>query len=165
MRWLTWAAVIVFAGYIPNFWLAFLPGEGAVTIFLPIFGTAAVLVYQTTTYKLTASNDFGTRTATATVNQSTPIGISSAGFLVRRVNSNTAFPFSGMGYLASAVSLANQTSGGPQYSSESSGTYTQINFSDGADGDFTGGNVGFQHPVRPTTSTGPQFIAGNCKVR
>jgi hypothetical protein len=44
VRRLTWAAVIVFAGYIPNFWLAFLPGESAVTFLLPIFGMAAVVV-------------------------------------------------------------------------------------------------------------------------
>lgn len=44
VRILTWAAVLIFALYIPNFWLAFLPGDVAITTFLPIFGSAAVLV-------------------------------------------------------------------------------------------------------------------------
>lgn len=44
VRFLGWAAVLVFAAYIPNFWLAFLPGDVAITTFLPIFGSLAVLV-------------------------------------------------------------------------------------------------------------------------
>jgi len=44
VRFLGWAAVIIFALYIPNFWLAFLPGDVAITTFLPIFGSLAVLV-------------------------------------------------------------------------------------------------------------------------
>lgn len=44
VRFLGWAAVLIFAAYIPNFWLAFLPGDVAVTTFLPIFGSLAVLV-------------------------------------------------------------------------------------------------------------------------
>jgi hypothetical protein len=110
---------------------------------VPAIGIAPVLVYQTTAYTLSATNTFGTVTATTTVNQPTPIGVSTAGFTVRRVNSNTPFPFAGQGYLQSAVSLVGQTSGGPQYNGETSGNFTRINFSDGADGDFTSGNVGF----------------------
>jgi len=44
VRFLGWAAVVVFAAYIPNFWLAFLPSDVAITTFLPIFGSLAVLV-------------------------------------------------------------------------------------------------------------------------
>lgn len=44
VRILTWAAVLVFAGYIPNFWLAFQPGAGAIAALLPLFGSAAVIV-------------------------------------------------------------------------------------------------------------------------
>ena len=43
VRWLSWAAVLAFAGYIPNFWLAF-GGATAVSFLLPIFGSAAVIV-------------------------------------------------------------------------------------------------------------------------
>ena len=39
---LGWAAVIAFACYVPNFWLAF--GPVGLTVLLPIFGIAAVLV-------------------------------------------------------------------------------------------------------------------------
>jgi len=46
VRLLAWAAVLIFAGYIPNFWLAFM-GEGAITFLLPIFGSGAVLVLWT----------------------------------------------------------------------------------------------------------------------
>jgi hypothetical protein len=44
VRMITWVAVLVFAGYIPNFWLAFSRGQGALLALLPIFGSAAVLV-------------------------------------------------------------------------------------------------------------------------
>jgi hypothetical protein len=47
VRIITWTALIAFAGYVPNFWLAFLPGEGAITVLLPIFGSASVLVLWT----------------------------------------------------------------------------------------------------------------------
>jgi hypothetical protein len=42
VRRLGWSAVIAFACYVPNFWLAF--GPVGITIFLPIFGIAAVAV-------------------------------------------------------------------------------------------------------------------------
>jgi len=42
VRRLGWAAVIAFALYIPNFWLAF--GPVGITVFLPIFGIASVAV-------------------------------------------------------------------------------------------------------------------------
>lgn len=38
------AAVIVFAGYVPNFWLAFSRGQGPLVALLPIFGAGAVIV-------------------------------------------------------------------------------------------------------------------------
>ncbi len=44
IRRLVWAAVIVFALYIPNFWLAFSRGSGTLLSLLPIFGAAAVIV-------------------------------------------------------------------------------------------------------------------------
>jgi hypothetical protein len=44
VRVLGWAAVIVFAGYIPNFWLAFSRPGGLLVALLPIFGSAAVIV-------------------------------------------------------------------------------------------------------------------------
>lgn len=40
---LVWAAVIVFALYIPNFGIAFSRGDGALTAFLPIFGSLAAI--------------------------------------------------------------------------------------------------------------------------
>lgn len=103
-------------------------------------GTAAVLVLKTTTYTLTASNAFGALTASVTVNQPTPIGVTSAGFTAHRVSSTVAFPFAGQGYLQSAISLL----GGQNLASQTTqGGYATINFADGADGDFTTGNVGF----------------------
>lgn len=44
VRVLTWAAVLAFAGYVPNFWLAFQSGPGPITVLLPVFGSAAVIV-------------------------------------------------------------------------------------------------------------------------
>jgi hypothetical protein len=44
VRLLGWAAVILFALYIPNFWIAFSGAQGAVLFLLPIFGAGAVLV-------------------------------------------------------------------------------------------------------------------------
>lgn len=41
---LVWVAVLVFAGYIPNFWLAFSRGDGPLVALLPIFGSLAVIV-------------------------------------------------------------------------------------------------------------------------
>lgn len=43
-RFIMVAAVIVFAGYIPNFWLAFSRGQGPLLALLPIFGAASVVV-------------------------------------------------------------------------------------------------------------------------
>lgn len=44
IRSLVWAAVIIFALYIPNFWLAFSGVGRSVVALLPIFGAAAVIV-------------------------------------------------------------------------------------------------------------------------
>lgn len=53
VRLLGWAAVIVFAGYVPNFWLAFSRPGGALVALLPIFGSAAVIVlWASTIYAL-----------------------------------------------------------------------------------------------------------------
>ncbi len=102
-------------------------------------GTAAILPYQTTTYTLSATNSYGTVTAAVTANEPTPIGVAAPGFTVRRVNSTVAFPFTPLGYLDSALAVLAGTNAGTQ----TSGTYTTVNFTDGAEGDFTSGNVGF----------------------
>lgn len=44
VRLLGWAAVILFALYIPNFWIAFSRGQGPLLYLLPIFGAGAVLI-------------------------------------------------------------------------------------------------------------------------
>lgn len=41
---LVWAAILVFAAYIPNFWLAFSRGGGFLVALLPTFGSLAVVV-------------------------------------------------------------------------------------------------------------------------
>ncbi|HEX6206913.1 MAG TPA: hypothetical protein VF058_00995 [Actinomycetota bacterium] len=41
---LVWTAVLVFAGYIPNFWLGFSRGDGPLVALLPVFGSLAVIV-------------------------------------------------------------------------------------------------------------------------
>ncbi len=102
-------------------------------------GTAAILPYQTTTYTLTASNSYGTVSASVTANEPTPIGVASPGFSVRRVNSTLPFPFAPLGYLDSALSVLAGTNAGAQ----STGTYTTVNFTDNTDGDFTSGNNAF----------------------
>ena len=44
IRLLTWVSVFVFAGYIPNFWLAFSLGQTPFLPLLPIFGSLTVLL-------------------------------------------------------------------------------------------------------------------------
>jgi len=44
VRTLVWAAVLIFAGYVPSFGLAFSRPSGFLVTLLPIFGTGAVLV-------------------------------------------------------------------------------------------------------------------------
>ncbi len=118
--------------------LTITPGIGT---FTAASGSASIFPLATTTYTLTASNDFGASTATATVNQPTPIGVTAAtGFTARRVFATTSFPFTGQGYLQSALSLL----GGQNVASTSTiPNYTTVNFTDGTDGDFTVGNVNF----------------------
>ena len=106
-------------------------------------GSAAILPLLTTTYTLSATNFYATTTATATVNQPTPIGVASPGFVCRRVSSSAAFPYTGQGYLQSAITLSGETAGGAHYLNETTLTYTTVNFTDGADGDFTAGNNTF----------------------
>lgn len=104
-------------------------------------GSVSIVPIQTTTYTLTATNEYGSSTATATVNQAAPIGVTSAGFTVQRVNAITPFPFTGMTYLQSADALLG---GLNQSGSVTTVTgVTTINYSDGADGDFTTGNSAF----------------------
>jgi len=103
-------------------------------------GTVHVVPLLTTTYTLTAVNAYGSTTASRTITLATPLGVSSAGFTVRRVSASTPLPFAGQGYLQSALSLlAGQNAGA---TTQQSG-YTTINFADGADGDYTSGNQGF----------------------
>lgn len=44
VRTLVWAAVLIFAGYVPSFGLAFSRPSGFLVTLLPIFGTGAVIV-------------------------------------------------------------------------------------------------------------------------
>jgi hypothetical protein len=44
IRWLVWGAVLVFAGYVPSFGLAFSRPSGFLVTLLPIFGSGSVLV-------------------------------------------------------------------------------------------------------------------------
>ena len=61
-------------------------------------GAVSIAPLLSTTYTLTAVNDYGT--TTATVNQPTPIGVSAAAFTARRVfgQAATRIPFAGQGY-------------------------------------------------------------------
>jgi hypothetical protein len=53
VRWLVWAAVIIFGGYVPTFGLAFSRSGGFLVALLPIFGISAVIVlWVTTVYAL-----------------------------------------------------------------------------------------------------------------
>lgn len=103
-------------------------------------GSVQIAPLQTTVYTLSASNGFGTSTKTITVTQPSPIGVASPGFSARRVNATTPFPFAGQGYLQSAESLlAGQNAG----TSVTQNNIQNINFTDGADGDFPSGNQSF----------------------
>lgn len=107
---------------------------------IPATGSINVVPLLTTTYTLTATNAFGSSTATKTITLPTPLGVSSSGFTARRVSSTTPFPFTGLGYLQSAINLlAGQNAG----TTTTQSGYTTINFTDGADGDYTSGNVAF----------------------
>lgn len=44
VRVLAWSSVIIFAGYIPNFWLAFSRGQSPLLALLPVFGSLSVVV-------------------------------------------------------------------------------------------------------------------------
>jgi hypothetical protein len=112
-------------------------------------GSVSIAPLQSTTYTLTAINDFGTATATATVNQPTPIGVTNAGFTARRVfaKTTTPFPFASVtptSYLQSAITLLGEAPGGPHYGSAEAtvGNYSTVNFGDVVDGEF-GGSVSF----------------------
>ncbi|MBK8090673.1 MAG: chitobiase/beta-hexosaminidase C-terminal domain-containing protein [Verrucomicrobiaceae bacterium] len=107
---------------------------------VPASGSAIVVPLLSTTYTLSAVNVYGTSTANVVTTIPTPVGVSSAGFTARRVSSTVAFPFSGQGYLQSALSLLGGQNAG---TTTNGGPYTIINFADGADGDFTSGNVAF----------------------
>ena len=105
-------------------------------------GSVAIEPLLQTTYTITATNFYGSAQASALVSQATPIGVTTAGYTVRRVNSNTPFPFAGQGYLQSADSLL----AGQNAIAASDITVTgvsSINYANGADGDFTSGNLDF----------------------
>ena len=110
-------------------------------------GSVSIAPLATTTYTLSAVNAYGTSTATATVNQPTPIGVTAAGFTARRVfaQSNTPFPFAGQGYLQSALSLigTGPNTGQNELNETTQTGFTTVNFTDGVDGDFTTGNSNF----------------------
>ena len=104
-------------------------------------GSVSISPLQTTTYTLTATNDYAAATATATVNQATPIGVAAPGFAIRRVSSTAGnpFPYAGQGYLQSALSLL----GGQNAGATTTRTDPTVNLLDGADGEFPIGNLGF----------------------
>jgi Concanavalin A-like lectin/glucanases superfamily/CotH kinase protein/Chitobiase/beta-hexosaminidase C-terminal domain/Lamin Tail Domain/PA14 domain len=103
-------------------------------------GSIFVVPYLTATYTLTATNVYGSTVQNVALNIPTPIGVNATGFTARRVSSTVPLPFAGQGYLASALSLlAGQNAGAVT----TTPNYTTINFTDGADGDFTAGNVPF----------------------
>lgn len=103
-------------------------------------GSVFVVPYLTTTYTLTTVNVYGSTMANVTINMPAPIGVNASGFTARRVSSTTPFPFTGQGYLQSALSLLGGQNAG---ATTTTSNYTTINFADGADGDFTSGNVAF----------------------
>ena len=107
-------------------------------------GSVGIAPLQTTTYTLTAINAYGTSTATATVTQATPIGVTAAGFTARRVFAlnATPIPFAGQGYLQSALSLigTGPNTGQNELSEATMTGYTTVNFADGPDGEFPGNN-------------------------
>ena len=129
---------------------------GAVT---GAIGAASIAPLQTTTYTLTAVNDYGTSTATATVNQPTPIGVTTAGFTARRVFAlaATPLPFAGQGYLQSALSLigTGPNTGQNELNETTQTGYATVNFTDGVDGDFTASNSNF--PGSGTTNYAVQI--------
>lgn len=103
-------------------------------------GSVGVLAIATTTYTLTATNSYGTSTASTVITVAAPIGVSPAGFTVTRYNSTTAFPFAGMGYLQSADALIAGTN---LAASTTVTGVTSINYLTlGNDGDF-GGSAAF----------------------
>ena len=110
-------------------------------------GSATIAPLLTTTYTLTATNAYGTSTATTTVNQPTPIGVTAAGFTARRVFAQalTTIPFAGQGYLQSALSLigTGPNTGQNELNEATQTGYTTVNFADGVDGNYPAGNSNF----------------------
>lgn len=107
---------------------------------IPASGSLNLVSLLSTTFTLTAVNDFGSTTATTATSMPTPLGVAAPGFTARRVSATTPLPFSGQGYLQSALSLLGGQNAG---TTATGGPYTTINFADGADGDYTTGNNGF----------------------
>ncbi len=116
-------------------------------------GSLEVQVYQTTTYTLTATNSFGSSTASVLVNMPSPIGVSAAGFTVTRYNASTPLPFAGMGYLQSADALIAGTNLSAQATVNG---ITSINYSDGATGEF-GGDSAFPSVSGSSTANNVNF--------
>jgi hypothetical protein len=103
-------------------------------------GSTYVVPLLTTTYTLTVTNAYGNTSRSATITMPVPLGISPAGFTVRRVSSTVAFPFSGQSYLQSALSTLAGVNAGTTTTATG---VTSINYTDGADGDFATGNASF----------------------
>ena len=110
-------------------------------------GSVSVVPLGTTVYTLSATNTAGTTTANVTVNQIVPIGVGASRFTARRVfaKSTTPFPFSGQGYLQSALSLigTGPNTGLNELNETTQTGYATVNFFDGVEGDFPSGNAPF----------------------
>lgn len=107
-----------------------------------VTGSVSVIPLVSTTYTLTATNTYGSSTMNRAITVATPIGVTPAGaFTVQRFNSSIALPYPGMGYLQSVDALIAGTNRAGMTSPTAN--VTTINYSDGADGDFTSGNSAF----------------------
>ena len=107
-------------------------------------GSVSIVPLQTTTYTLTAVNDYGTTTANASITVATPIGVNITGFTARRVfaTAATPLPFANQSYLESALSLlgTGPNTGQNELNEATQAGFQTLNFADGVDGDFTSAN-------------------------
>ena len=122
-------------------------------------GSVTIAPLLSTTYTLTAANDYGTSTATTAVNQPTPIRVTAAGFTARRVfaQAATPFPFASQGYLQSALSLigTGPNTGQNELSEATQTGFATVNFADVVDGNYPAGNSNF--PGTGTTNYAVQI--------
>ena len=105
-------------------------------------GLVAIEPHLTTTYTLTATNFYGSVTASTLVTQAVPIGVTVEGFTVRKVSASVAFPFPNQGYLETADNLLAGQNAIAASDVTVTGVQT-INYSNGAEGDFQTGNLDF----------------------